>query len=1108
MHNESEIVPNHNHSMIQVGLPHPQFDVSLCGASTPNIDKISDLYSHFQGPPDHSSNLSTKNNNGALEMPSMQPSGFGNLLLNKKRNLYSDLISMSDESLPSNQVPVQGFSCGISYGNYSHQGMTAQRSALPLESEARQENEGWHELTLRKVLKPAPSDPDTSLDPLEQKFLYSTDDNIFGSSFSRSIDNGLETFASTALEHASYIDRFPTIQSGSWSALMQSAVAETSSGDGGLQEEWSGLNFQNSELLTDNQTSNYIGIVKQNSNWVDTDLQNSSLLSVKTEIVLDDSNINGSSPGFQQSNPQYLRQKEGNHSESSHVSNQYSPTNNSLYNCQQKHPTGCSQLFQGSSFPKIRSGQRKEHSKNDVCHLSNNSQPGLNSSDHELRGTIWPHGSTLCEIQKPFDQVDHQMMAVQQNIHGYSIESEKISSGMNDEPIQVLRASSDLYSQSMIYQASNTMLDLLNKDRTSINHAPEMHLSAKISAQNESPRTETSVAACAKPCNNSPISLDQRTLQSSLAVGNSCSTYPPGHNVNDRFENQHAPASLKPIDLATNGLVYSSDSSMLKNADFISSELPVLKNQQVTQAAVTSVSSQHVGFPTGLFSQWVDVTTQPYALSSKPQKSPNFFRSLNSEDSSLETRSVLPNEQSSINSSRHEFIAQRFCASSGKPEYHEQQLVAESFIQKDSTEIINSFSVSSYNHDQDLYRENHLEANVVACSSLMTQSHQPSNKLEQNDTESPYQSLISLQSAQYISKHDGTVKNGQLFPIYDSKAASNTVKRFSGMAIESSMLPSIAATFIVSEQSSPNKLPSYATCQNMAVSKPKKRKVAFDMVPWHKEVQYDSFMLQNIRVAELEWAEASSRRPEEVKNEFEILEDMQSRFRAKRRLVFATQLMQQVFQPAPAVILSSDACSNCDGVTYFAARFSFADACLVTSNSQMPSDGNGMSPDKLKSYKRCIASDFSEAVEGLVDKVKKLEGELLRMDKSLSIVDIKVESHELEKFSIINRFAKFHIMAQPTGADSIASNGTSKVSKKYPQRYVSARPMPKTVPEGTDLLILHVKEDWGKFPEISASESGFMTSHLHLTFKGWGTRLSYIKIVSSLHSLFLCILFE
>ncbi|XP_073155042.1 uncharacterized protein [Henckelia pumila] len=1159
MHNEPEIVPTPNHSMIQEASPHLQFDVSLYGASTPNIDNNLDPYSHRQRPPDHSTNLSTKNNNDALEIPSMQPSH-----LNKQSSLNSDQLSMPDESLLTNQVHVQGLSGGISCGYYSHQGMTAQRSALPPEPEARQENECWQELTLRKVLKPAPSDPDAPLDPLEQKFLYSTEDTIWGSSFSKSIDIGLGTFES---EDTSHVDRFPTIRSGSWSALMQSAVAEISSGDGGLQEEWSGLNFQNPELLTDNQTSNYIDNVKQKSNWVDTDLQNSSP-SVKTEIVPHNSDINGSSPGFQRSDRQYLREKEGFHSESSHVSNQHSPRNTSQYNCQQKDPTGCSQLFQCSSFPNIWLGQRKEHSKNDVFHLSNNNQPGLNISDHEMRDIIWLHGSTPHDIQKPFDQVGHKMVD-QLNIHSYSVESEKISPGKNNE--HVLRsASSDLYCQSMISQASNTMLDLLNKDTTSINHAPGMQFSEKVSAHNESPQTETSVASCAKLCNNSPISLDLLIPQSyslvpSLAMGNSCSTYPPGHDVNNHFENQvdqHSPASPKPIDVATNDLVYNSDNSMLKNVKFVSSELPVLRNEQVTQAAVTSVSLQHAGYLTGVASQWVDMTTQPCALSTKPQKSPNFFCSLNSESSSLETSLVLPNEQSSINPFRQEYNVQGFCASSGKPEYHEQQLGAESFLQKGSTEIINSISVSRYTHDQDLCRENHVEANAVASSSLMTQSHQPSNKLVQIDTESPsctardlkslalnqtkailhqvgssdntvvtnskdmflhgqkegvnseakgysdvvshfgvfhsldnkgwdlqeawraqsdkgyspniqnmqmlgqndnqncyndsndafnttYQSQISLQLAQFVSKHDGTLKNGQLFRPYDPKAAGTTVKRFSDVTIESSVLPSIAATLIESEQSSPNKLPSYVTCQNMAVSLPKKRKVAFDMVPWHKEVKRDSVMLQNIRVAELEWDEASNRRPEEVKNEAEILEDMQPRFRAKRRLIFATQLMQQVFKPAPAVILSSDAGSNCESVTYFAARFSFADACLVTSNSQMTSDGNGMSSDKLNTYKRCYASDFAEVVEGLVDKVKRLEGELLRMDKSFSIVDIKVESQELEKFSTINRFAKFHIKAQPTGAALAASNGTSTISKTYPQRYVSARPMPKTVPEGT-----------------------------------------------------------
>lgn len=102
--------------------------------------------------------------------------------------------------------------------------------------------------------------------------------------------------------------------------------------------------------------------------------------------------------------------------------------------------------------------------------------------------------------------------------------------------------------------------------------------------------------------------------------GNSYSTYPLGHNVNNRFENQQSPASPKPTDLATDGLVYSSDSSMLNNANFISSELPVLKNQQVTQTAVTSVSSQHLGSPIGLASQWVDV---PLSLMPCPQSLKN-----------------------------------------------------------------------------------------------------------------------------------------------------------------------------------------------------------------------------------------------------------------------------------------------------------------------------------------------------------------------------------------------------------------------------------------------------------------------------------------------------
>lgn len=74
-----------------------------------------------------------------------------------------------------------------------------------------------------------------------------------------------------------------------------------------------------------------------------------------------------------------------------------------------------------------------------------------------------------------------------------------------------------------------------------------------------------------------------------------------------------------------------------------------------------------------------------------------------------------------------------------------------------------------------------------------------------------------------------------------------------------------------------------------------------------------------------------------------------------------------------------------------------------------------------------------------------------RLEKSLSSVDIKVETQELEKFSTINRFAKFHIRAQPSSA---ASSGTSTFHKMLPQRFVVGRPVPEILPEGVDCLSL------------------------------------------------------
>lgn len=68
-----------------------------------------------------------------------------------------------------------------------------------------------------------------------------------------------------------------------------------------------------------------------------------------------------------------------------------------------------------------------------------------------------------------------------------------------------------------------------------------------------------------------------------------------------------------------------------------------------------------------------------------------------------------------------------------------------------------------------------------------------------------------------------------------------------------------------------------------------------------------------------------------------MIEDMHSLLRPKKRLILTTQLMQQVFQPALAAILSADAISNYDSVAYFTAKLALGDACSLISSSRSDS---------------------------------------------------------------------------------------------------------------------------------------------------------------------------
>ncbi|KAJ3697961.1 hypothetical protein LUZ61_001666 [Rhynchospora tenuis] len=97
----------------------------------------------------------------------------------------------------------------------------------------------------------------TSLDPTEERILFGSDDDV-SSTWVASQGN--------AVTQDGCFGNFSSVNSGSWSALMQDVV-EASSSETGLREEWSCLSFQkpeessisnNSSTLTANQPSNFV----------------------------------------------------------------------------------------------------------------------------------------------------------------------------------------------------------------------------------------------------------------------------------------------------------------------------------------------------------------------------------------------------------------------------------------------------------------------------------------------------------------------------------------------------------------------------------------------------------------------------------------------------------------------------------------------------------------------------------------------------------------------------------------------------------------------------------------------------------------------------------
>ncbi|XP_057491302.1 uncharacterized protein LOC130777023 [Actinidia eriantha] len=1181
------------HSM---GLMPQQLEGSLHGTPIASSRNNFNQYSHPQGSSHDYANALTKGSNNQTEKPLIQSSDFSNSVLSEKSNISSDQLCMPDGAFLSKQfnngknmfgqVPIQGISSGNLQENFQ-QVTTLQRNESVEEFNGRQNQADWPEKFPGTTTQNDPSQGSSTLDPLEQKILFNLDDNSWNPSFGSNAELDTGGFGN-ALECADYTSSFPSIQSGSWSALMQSAVAEASSSDTGLQEEWSGLSFQNPEPSNDNQTSNFMDSGKQQTGWVDNNVQSAFSLSRKLH-----SNMSTGFPGFQQSGVQFsIDQRVGILSDSSHESVQQSPKIAAKwldYNSQQNESNE-------KSRP-IQTIQPMDHA-----------WPEHNASHHpiipgEVRENAFVHASDSRHVargnQKSSNQVLCQEVSQGSNSHqqGYSAQYEFVGDisnsavGLEKGHLSDIRRNSKaskevpprgniganasasidrsvgIYSSNLTSQTRENMLEFHHK----VDHTREQKNATHLSSSDSSPLLE--VPEAETPQSSMAISYDQSsgsqrfglrlappsqqldnsnsffTLQNSPKLGNSTET-----STTDPFYPRNQLQKLHPSALvaaqspeATLRFPYFNRATSLCTSsppvsfNPFGHHFPVLESVPVSQSSLTSGFSQQVVSSTntnlqtpqwtkqesnnqnpdaGLFHGQESVTkhiseANPIGRSSliAQHHQENFdsarqvpavlARDIEAFGRSLKPSNLHPNYSllhqvhslNNVDTYPSRMVSEKNHGDGSGMNIQQATAVAGHQViyghnsgikgPVDNGPSASSWPNSVPNRDIKMLRfSSELGDNQSVKASSLPLFHDYSQEVathgrsySQSDSAMAFNttehSQNNLQMPPSCFKHYVTLQNGQIFPMSDEMTAKNSAQQFCfGKPFEnlhvnntdtsqvSVVQPTTATTLAADKLSAPCVLPPDVIDWNLSAMRSKKRKIEMsELLPWHKEVTQSSKRLQTIRVSELEWAQAANRLIEKVEDETEMIENAQPLLRLRKRLMRTTQLMQQVFSPAPAVILSADATSNYDSVAYYAAKLALGDACNLSSCSKsdscLSSNGHDMIFEVPKTSGRIDEQYFSKIVEDFITRVKKLESDLFRLDEEASIVDIRVQYQELEKFSTINRFAKFHCRGQPDAAETSSSTGATPTPVKlFPQRYVTAFPMPRAVPEGAQCLAL------------------------------------------------------
>ncbi|XP_021766173.1 uncharacterized protein LOC110730662 isoform X6 [Chenopodium quinoa] len=901
-----------------------------------------------------------------------------------------------------------------------------------------------------------------TLDPLEEKILFDTEDDGWDTSFSKlaAIDS---TDLMDASSHKNYMDSYSSIHSGSWSALMQSAVAEASSSDTGIQEELSGLSFQNSDSCIRKQPINLTSNDQQHGRWIDSGLKSSSnnprgpLSSVDSVLinrsvpaehpvnhwtVMNDKNSRDLSQGSWTSavsRSGMMRNDFDCHS--------YVPVNNVT---DQKDYINMGLDHQSSSNPMAVNALYKKAAEiygNQNHYRRENSSDSYNSKVSQAYVAQADNGCLNAEDSESSARSSHksqnQVLCV--SSPGANSQQECFSPLKSND---VFRTDTD---DTTMKGKPNLSGDAFSKG------SPASDISASFDSQNTSePKISVSHGDANPERFSFQSSVPGDSRIASLGSDKGQTWWTPSSLGNSFSPLQGASLSQGHlhVDSQLDGKHISKVSDTYES---IRRKFPGM-NQQISSSGFSTTQD---GYPLNARALPVTQLTAIQGMYCQGEKPLNVWRDVPSQKDMIELSSLagLPSRMSKDNhdeqnisniqtvnfhkghesSDKYLIISADASASAGSCINH-RGYVNSGFSQKISSETTLK-ALSTYGKSQLLHNAglNRSMKEISSESSALQYINPDKNEYMQT------RQILSQCAAQTANKAS---ENVQL---------SGTITDLNGIPASRKLgiLPSLANQMVTCEQSLPSSVHHMDATINLGVRRIKKRKSAmYECLPWHKEVMKTCQVLPDISNADQEWTEVTNRlMKKECVDEDERNDKMRPALRAKRRLISTTKLMQLVFRPPPSTVLSVDASVEYEIVTYSTTKLALSDACSLANRTR--TDCNMSQEFGNMNRNGRMVDCLSDKATELFKRTKELETHMERLIKGISVVDILVQCQELEKFCHINHYARYHSrVPDPVAANSESSpTGVASV-KPFLQRYVSAVPLPLKLPEGVQCLSL------------------------------------------------------